>query len=114
MFKLNVFDKPYVCQTQFGLKEKIEYGVGGKAISDKVYVGDNLAIQCENDNGEVFWLLLYDKPKHIVKDTFTDPHKNTYCKGDEVIRGHQYDLLQPRSLTYCNQTKSAKSKLDDI
>jgi hypothetical protein len=88
MFKVNVSDKPDVRQAQLRLEEEIEYGVGGKTISNKVSVGDNLAIPCENDNGEAFWLLLCDKPKHIVKDTFTDAYKNTYYEGDEVIRGH--------------------------
>jgi hypothetical protein len=83
-----------------GLEEEIEYRVGGEAIFDKVSVGDNLVVPCESDNGKVFWLLLCDKPKHIVKDTFTDAYKNTYYKGDEVIWGRSYDLLQPRSKTY--------------
>jgi hypothetical protein len=57
----------------------------GRSHFDKVFVSDNLVVPCENDNGEVFWLLLCDKPKHIVNDTITDAYKNTYSEGDEVI-----------------------------
>jgi hypothetical protein len=56
MFKLNVFYKLVAYQAQLGLEEEIEYGVGGKAIFDKVFVGDNLVVPCESDNGKVFWL----------------------------------------------------------
>jgi hypothetical protein len=68
-----------------GLKEEIEYGVGGDPIFDRVSIGDNLVVPCESDNGMVFWLLLCEKPKHSMKDTFTDAYKNTYYEGDEVI-----------------------------
>jgi hypothetical protein len=50
IFKLSVSDKPDVHQAQLGLEEEIEYGVGGKAISNKLFAGDNLAVPCENDN----------------------------------------------------------------
>jgi hypothetical protein len=97
MFKLNVSDKPATHQAQLGLEKEIEYGVGGEAISNRVFVGDNL-VPCESDNGKVFWLFLCDKPKHIVKDTFTNAYKNTYYEGDEAIWGRWYDLLRPRSI----------------
>ncbi len=58
MFKLNVFDTLAIRQSQLGLEEEIKYGIGREAIFDRVFVGDNLAVPCENDNGEVFWLLL--------------------------------------------------------
>jgi len=82
------------------MEEETEYGDGGKAIADNVSIGDNIVVPCESDNGEGFWLLLCDKPKHVVKDTFTDAYKNTYYEGDEVIGGCYYDLFQPRSRTY--------------
>ncbi len=93
IFKLIFFYKPIAYQAQLGLKEETEYGVRGKAIFDKVSVGDNLVVPCENDNAKVFWLQLCDKPKHVVKDIFIDAYKNTYYEGDEVIRSHSYDLL---------------------
>jgi hypothetical protein len=54
MFKLNVFDKLAIRQGQLGLEEEIGYGIGRKAIFDRVFVGDNLVVPCENYNGEVF------------------------------------------------------------
>ncbi len=63
----------------------MQYGVEGDTIFDRVSIGDNLVVPCENDNGKVFWLLLCEKPKHSMKDTFIDAYKNTYYEGDEVI-----------------------------
>jgi hypothetical protein len=57
-------------------------------------------VPCESRNGEQFWLLLCDKPKHMVRETFIDAYKNTYYEGDSVIQGWYYELIQPRSKTY--------------
>jgi hypothetical protein len=59
--------------------------LAGKAIFGRVFVGDNLVVPCESDNGELFWLLFCDKPNHAVKDTFIDAYKYTYYEGDELI-----------------------------
>jgi hypothetical protein len=77
-----------------------QYGVGGEAIADLVIIGDNMAVPCESNNGETFWLLLCDKPKHVVRHTFKDSYGNTYYEGDEVIRRRYYDLLCPRNMAY--------------
>ncbi len=47
----------------------------------------------ESNNGKQFWLLLYEKTKHVVTKTFTNAYTNTYYEGDEVIRECYYDLL---------------------
>jgi hypothetical protein len=47
----------------------------------------------ENENGKQFWLMLCDKPKHVIIETFIDSYKNTYYEGDELIQGRYYDLL---------------------
>jgi hypothetical protein len=47
MFKMNVSNKLVVHQAQLRLKEEIKYGVGGEAIFDRVFVGDNLVVPCE-------------------------------------------------------------------
>jgi hypothetical protein len=60
------------------MEEETKYGPCGKVIADVVAIGDNITLPCENTNGEQFWLLLCDKPKHIVMETFTNAYKNTY------------------------------------
>ncbi len=39
---------------------------------DEVVIGDNIVVPCESENGEQFWLMLCDKPKHFVIETFID------------------------------------------
>jgi hypothetical protein len=78
IFRLNVDDRLATHQVQLEMEEEIEYGTKGEAIVDNVFIGDNLVVPCENGNGKAFWLLLYDKLKHVVKDTFIDAYKNTY------------------------------------
>ncbi len=87
IFKLNVDDRVATNQVQLEMEEETKYGVKGQAIANNVFVSDNFIVPCENGNGEAFWLLLCDKPKHVVKDTFTNAYKNTYYQGDEVIHG---------------------------
>jgi hypothetical protein len=53
-----------------GMEEEIEYGLGGEVIANRVAIRDNIILPCESTNGEQFWLLLCDKPKHIVTETF--------------------------------------------
>jgi hypothetical protein len=88
------------------MEEEIEYGVGGEAIANNVFIGDNIVVPCENDNGEAFWLLFCDKPKHVVKDTFTDAYKNTYNEGYEVIYECYCNLLWPKNRTYILNNES--------
>jgi hypothetical protein len=42
-----------------------------------VAIGDNMAIPCESNNGEALWLILFEKPKHVVRNTFKDSYGNT-------------------------------------
>jgi hypothetical protein len=73
--------------------EEMEYGARGEAIVNGVAIGDNIVVPCENENGEQLCLILCDKPKHVVIETFIDAYKNTYYEGDELIWGRYYDLL---------------------
>ncbi len=65
-----------------------------------VTIGDNIVMLCKSKSGEQFWLLLYDKPKHMVIETFVDAYKNTYYEGDSVIQGQHYELIWLGSRTY--------------
>jgi hypothetical protein len=68
-----------------GMEEEIKYGLGKEAIADGVTIGDNIAMPYESRNGEQFWLLLCEKPKHTMTKTFTDAYRNTYYERDSVI-----------------------------
>jgi hypothetical protein len=57
------------------MEEETKYGPKGEAIADGVTIGDNIVVPCQSRNGEHFWLLLCDKPKHMVIETFTDASK---------------------------------------
>jgi hypothetical protein len=81
------------------LEENV-YGYGEEAIVDKVDVGHNIVVPCESEIGKELWLILCDKAKHNVTETFTDQYNNTYYEGDEVICGCWYDILRLGSLTY--------------
>jgi hypothetical protein len=70
-----------------GIEEETKYGSSGEAIANGVVVGDNIVMPCESSNGEQFWLMLCDKPIHVVTNTFTNIYKNTYHEGDWVIHG---------------------------
>jgi hypothetical protein len=72
----------------------------GEAIANKVPIGDNIVVPCESTNGKQFWLLLWDKPKHIVTKTFIDAYKNRYYEGDSMIPRWYYELIWPTSKTY--------------
>jgi len=39
---------------------------------DEVVIGDNIVVPCESENGKQCWLMLCDKPKHVVIETFID------------------------------------------
>ncbi len=82
------------------MKEETKYGPRGDAIVDGVIIGDNIIMPCESNNGEQFWLLLCDKLKHMVIETFTDAYKNTYYEGDSVIQRWYYELIRLGSRTY--------------
>jgi hypothetical protein len=65
-----------------GIEEETKYGYDGETMVDGVAIGDNIVMSCESSNGEQFWLLLCDKPMHVVTNTFTNTLKNTYYEGD--------------------------------
>ncbi len=95
-----MLDKLVAREAMLRLNDETLYGSGGEVIVGEVDVGDNIAIPCESGNGEQFLLLFCGKTKHIVIETFIDDYKSTYYEGDDVICGHWYDLLRPRSRTY--------------
>jgi hypothetical protein len=80
----DVFEKH---ATHQDMEERIEYGARGKAIANDIVIGENIVVPCESNNGKQLWLLLYDKPKHVVTKTFIDAYQNTYNERDEVICG---------------------------
>ncbi len=57
------------------MEEKTRYGPRGDVIVDGVIIGDNIAMPCESSNGKKNWLLLCDKPKHMMTKTFKDAYK---------------------------------------
>jgi len=67
-----VFDRRGTHQAMLEMEEKTKYGPSGEAIVDGVAIGDNITLPCENTNGKQFWLLLCDKPKHIMMESFTN------------------------------------------
>jgi hypothetical protein len=75
--RLQVIDRPTTYQAMQNVEDETQYGVGGEAIANLVAIGDNMAIPCESNNGEALWLLLFDKPKHVVRDTFKNSYGNT-------------------------------------
>jgi hypothetical protein len=42
-------------------------------------------VPCEGENGKQLWLMLCDKPNHVVIESFIDAYKNTYYEGDKLI-----------------------------
>jgi hypothetical protein len=48
------------------MEKEIEYDPRGEAIANGVTIGNNIDVPCESRNGEQFWLLFCDKPKHMV------------------------------------------------
>jgi hypothetical protein len=77
------------------IDEETKYKAGREAIVDgeAIDIGDNIVVPCESEDGKQLWLMLYDKPKHVVIDTFTNALKNTYFEGDKLIQRCYYDLL---------------------
>jgi hypothetical protein len=50
MVRLDVFNRHATREAMMGVEEEIEYGVGGKAITENVAVGDNVIMPCESGN----------------------------------------------------------------
>jgi hypothetical protein len=73
-----VFDRLGAHQAMLEMEEETKYGPSGKAIIDGVAIGDNITLPCESTNGKKIWLLLCNKPKHIMMETFTNAYRNTY------------------------------------
>jgi hypothetical protein len=62
--------------------------------------GASIVVLCKSRNDKQFSLLICDKPKHIVMETFIDAYINTYYERDNMICGRYYVLIWPRSMTY--------------
>jgi hypothetical protein len=69
-------------------------------MENDLVVGDNVVVVCESSTNEHLWLLLCDKPVHIVKESITDDWGQTWYEGDNVIGGLWYEQLGLRSWTY--------------
>jgi hypothetical protein len=82
------------------MEEETRYGPRGDAIVDGVIIRDNIAMLCESSNGKKNWLVLCDKPKHMMIETFTNAYKNAYYEGNSVIQRWYYELIQLGSMTY--------------
>ncbi len=50
-----------------------------------VNIGDNVAIKCQTNTNEDYWILLCDKGLHMVEECFTDRWGQKWFLGDQVI-----------------------------
>jgi len=54
-----------------------------------------------NETNEQFWLLLVDKiVQYVMHESFEDRWKNSYVKGDVIMRGYWYEMLHANSCSY--------------
>jgi hypothetical protein len=86
--RLSPIDRATAREVLEDAEEEIEYGAGGEDMADAVVVGDNIAIKCESSSDdENFWILIVDKPLHMVQTTFKDGWEQEWMPGDYVVSG---------------------------
>jgi hypothetical protein len=53
--------------------EPMEFGNGGEEMAKDVLLSDNIVVLCQSSRtDENFWIMLVDKPLHMVTQHFTD------------------------------------------
>jgi hypothetical protein len=65
-----------------------------------VNIGDNVAIKCQTNTNEDYWILLCDKGLHMVEECFTDRWGQEWFPGDWVIQGVWYERLRLGNMSY--------------
>jgi hypothetical protein len=80
-----------------GSEPQIELSEG---LADNVVLGDNLVVPYSSSADESFWIMLCDKPLHVVRVGFTDAWGQEWFAGDHAIRGLWYERTTSGSRTY--------------
>jgi hypothetical protein len=52
--------------------DPMEFGNGMKEMAEDVVVGDNIVVLCRSFVDESFWIMLVNKPLHMVIQHFKD------------------------------------------
>ncbi len=59
-------------EVMVNLNDPMEFGSGGEEMAKDVLVGDNIVVFCQSFANESFWIMLIDKPLHMVIRHFND------------------------------------------
>ncbi len=80
-------------QTTNNYDELTKFGSGGEDMVEDVLIGDNITILCQSYVDESFWIMLVDKPLHLVTQHFIDAWGQKWFEGDYIICGLWYERL---------------------
>lgn len=81
--------------------EPMEFGNGGEEMAKDVLLSDNIVVLCQSSRtDENFWIMLVDKPLHMVTQHLTDAWGQEWLGGDYVMRGLWYKRLHLGNRSY--------------
>jgi len=64
--RLKAINRVEVREAMVNLNDPMEFGSGGEEMAKDVLVGDNIVVFCQSFANESFWIMIVDKPLHMV------------------------------------------------